>query len=120
MNIFTRFFEKFYAKDHNPETIRHQLIKAEAEIGKNVFGPVPKGVNREFFCLDRDTWVWQETVNGRTRVTKYKIKKNEIIKSVDGAQYERVSLEEAKRFANATVTYKNRVKRELYDKLSFA
>ncbi len=120
MNIFTRFFSNYFAKPDSPQEIERELIRREAEIGRTVFGPVPKGVKREFFCLDRDTWIWQETANGRMRTTKYKIKKSEIIKSVDGSQYERVHLEEAQRFAEATKTYNDRVKRELYDKLSFA
>ncbi len=120
MNLFTRFFTKYFAKPNKAEDIERELIRREAEIGRGVFGPVPKGTKREFFCLDRDTWIWQETANGRMRTTKYKVKKAEIIKSVDGSQYERVSLEEAQRFAAATKTYNERVKRELYDKLSFA
>ena len=120
MNIFTRFFTKFYSKPVTAEEIRSDLIRRESEIGRNVFGPIPDGVRREFFCLDHDTWVWHEQYAGNLQVTKYKIKKHEIIKSVDGGQYERVSIEEARRLALATQTYKTRVQRDLYDKLSFA
>ncbi len=120
MNIFTRFFTNYFAKPDSPEDIERELIRREAEIGRTVFGLIPKGVKREFFCLESDTWIWQETANGKTTTTKYRIKKKEIIKSVNGSQYERVSLEEARRFAEATKTYSKRVNRELYDKLSFA
>lgn len=120
MNIFTRFFTKFYAKPLTADEIRSDLIRRESEIGRHVFGPIPPGVRREFFCLDHDTWVWHEESRGNVQVTRYKLKKREIIKSVNGGQYERVSIEEARRLAQATQTYKTRVQRELYDKLSFA
>lgn len=120
MNIFTRFFTSYFSKPDSAEEIERELIRREAEIGRTVFGAVPRGVKREFFCLESDTWIWQETVDGVMTNTKYKIKKKEIIKSVNGSQYERVSLKEAERFAQATKTYSERVQRELYDKLSFA
>lgn len=115
MNIFTQFFTKFFAKPPLPADIERDLIRRESEIGRSIFGPVPRGVKREFFCLDEYTWIWHEEKSGAARVTKYKIKPSEIIKSVNGGQYERLSLEEARRFAQATKTYHQRINKELYN-----
>ena len=37
-----------------------QLIELESEIGRELFGPIPAGHQRDFFCLDAHTWVWHE------------------------------------------------------------
>jgi hypothetical protein len=37
-----------------------KLIRREAKIGGTIFGPVPAGHRREFFCLDEHSWVWHE------------------------------------------------------------
>ena len=38
-----------------------QLIRRESKIGSQLFGQVPSGRSREFFCLDERTWVWSES-----------------------------------------------------------
>ena len=40
--------------------IYRALLHYEAKIGGEIFGPVPQGTRREFFCLDERTWVWHE------------------------------------------------------------
>ena len=37
-----------------------ELLALESEIGSELFGEVPKGHRREFFCLDEKTWMWHE------------------------------------------------------------
>ena len=37
-----------------------ELITLESEIGSQLFGPIPEGHRREFFCLDEKTWIWHE------------------------------------------------------------
>lgn len=70
-----------------------ELIQLESEIGASLFGPVPAGNRREFFCLDRDTWIWHEewidVASGKlqTITTRYEIQPNGILKAQDGAQY---------------------------------
>ena len=118
MNIFTRFFTNFFKNPVTPEEIERDLIKRESKIGRTVFGPVPKGVKREFFCLSKHTWVWHEQKNKKTTIHRYKVKENEILKSINNAHYERVSLEEARRFSQAVTLYNQRVHDELYNKLA--
>lgn len=94
------------------------LLRHEAKIGGQLFGPVPAGGRREFFCLDRHTWVWHEEwtdKNGQQqiRTTRYDVRPNGVLKSQNG-QYSPISLAEAKHLKDAAVLYRDRVKRELY------
>jgi hypothetical protein len=118
MNIFTRFFTQYLDKTVSVEDIERDLIRRESEIGRNIFGKIPKGTKRDFFCLDENTWIWHEETDGVTKVTRYMIKPTEIIKSVNGGHYERISAVEAENFYNATKLYAQRVENSLYKNLN--
>jgi len=95
------------------------LIRKEAIIGGQLFGPVAKGGRREFFCLDPDTWVWHEEwadQNGkrRTITTRYDVRPQGVFKAQDGQPYQPLSVQEAKHFFAATKLYNKRVKYEIY------
>lgn len=94
------------------------LIRHEAKIGGRVFGPVPKNVRREFFCLDERTWVWHEEwkdASGQSHVqtTRYDIRPSGILKAQNN-RYQQVSKEEAKRLHKAAQMYQKAIKREMY------
>lgn len=94
------------------------LMRREAKIGGDVFGPIPKGHRREFFCLDEHTWVWHEEwvdQNGQlqVRTTRYDVRPDGILKSQNG-HYSQVAPAEAKRLYKAANIYATRVKNELY------
>ena len=94
------------------------LIRKEAKIGGQLFGPVPAGGRREFFCLDEHTWVWHEEwidKNGQTqiRTTRYDVRPNGILKAQNG-NYQQVKPEEAKKLYEAAKLYRQRVSNELY------
>lgn len=95
------------------------LIRREAKIGGELFGPVPEGVRREFFCLDERTWVWHEEWTDargqrQIRTTRYDVRPNGILKAQDGQNYQPVSRREAERLQSAVHAYQRRVKNELY------
>lgn len=96
------------------------FLRREAEIGGRLFGPVPKGGRREFFCLDEYTWIWHEewlNVKGerQVRTTRYDVRPTGIVKAQDGQRdYQQVSDKEAKRLIQAAHAYQKRVKQELY------
>lgn len=95
------------------------LIRREAKIGGQLFGPVPDGCNREFFCLDERTWVWHEEwfdQNGQhqSRTTRYDVRPDGILKSQSGGHYHAVQAQEALRLRQAAELYRSRVKNELY------
>ena len=95
------------------------LIRHEAKIGGQLFGPVPKGGRREFFCLDEHTWIWHEEwidQQGQRRIktTRYDIRPQGILKAQDGYQYQQISLAEADNLCEAIQVYKQRVNAEIY------
>lgn len=98
------------------------LIRHEAQIGGKLFGPVPAGGKREFFCLDRRTWVWHEEWTDeqgqhRSKTTRYDVRPNGILKAQDGSSYQYVSKEEAEHLRDAAVLYEQKVNSELYSRL---
>jgi len=95
------------------------LIRHEAKIGGQLFGSVPKGTRREFFCLDRRTWVWHEEwvdANGKeqVRTTRYDVRPDGILKAQDGQPYKMVSRDEARNLYNAAQLYRKRINNEIY------
>ena len=96
-----------------------QLIRREAKIGGTIFGPVPAGHRREFFCLDEHSWVWHEEWIDRAgikqvRNIRYDIRPNGIVKIQNGKGYTAISPTEARHLLEAAKIYCQRVKTELY------
>lgn len=108
-------------QDREAELYRN-LIRHEAKIGGTLFGPVPDGGKREFFCLDSRTWVWHEEwtdENGqhRSKTTRYDIRPNGILKAQDGNRYQYVTADEARHLRDAAHLYQKRVNKELYSRI---
>lgn len=96
-----------------------ELIRKEARLGGELFGPVPKGVRREFFCLDERTWIWHEEwtdKNGQRQIitTRYDIRTNGILKAQEGQVYRYVDREEGRRFCQAVRLYEQKMLTGLY------
>ncbi|HZM64229.1 MAG TPA: hypothetical protein VFB59_03790 [Candidatus Saccharimonadales bacterium] len=96
-----------------------ELIRQEAAIGGKLFGPVPKGGRREFFCLDEHTWVWHEEWsdgkgNHHAMTTRYDVRPHGIYKAQDGQPYRPISPQEAKHLYQAVQLYHQRVGTEIY------
>lgn len=104
--------------DREAELYRN-LIRHEAKIGGELFGPVTNGGRREFFCLDEHTWIWHEEWvddNGKRviKTTRYDVRPSGILKAQDGQHYQQVNAEEARRLLQAAQIYETRIKSELY------
>jgi hypothetical protein len=93
----------------NETAIERRLINAESQIGSRLFGPIPKGHKRQFFCLDEYTWIWYEewNDNGKHRAvtTRYEIRLNGIIKLQDGQPSQILSVTEADNLYRAAYKY---------------
>lgn len=106
-------------EDRQAELYRN-LIRHEARIGGTLFGPVPKGGRREFFCLDERTWVWHEewtdkkTGEMKSKTTRYDVRPDGILKAQEGQSYQYVTVDEAKHLYEAAKIYNQRVRAELY------
>lgn len=96
-----------------------ELIELEAEIGGKLFGPIPAGHRREFFCLDDHTWIWHEEwidENRRRQVssTRYEIHDNGILKAKDGKVYKFIEGAELRNLTLAIRLYYEAVARGIY------
>lgn len=101
------------------ENIYRNLIRSEASIGGNIFGPVPAGNRREFFCLNKHTWVWHEEWTDKSGVrqsltTRYEVRPDGILKSQGGGGYTTLNPSEARNLISAVKEYRNRTFRQLY------
>jgi len=120
MNIFTHFFSNKTKKDETrKQSILQDLMRREANLNKNIFGSVPKGVKRDFFNLDKHTWIWYEEWTDKSGkrqqlTTRYVVRQKEILKSQNGGAYFRLTTDEAKNFQKATAKYIEKAKTELY------
>jgi hypothetical protein len=87
-----------------------EAISEEAKIGGSLFGPVPEGGRREFFCLDEHTWVWhEEWTDGNSmrhaRTTRYDVRPQGILKAQDGQPYQPLSRDETQHLLYAAYRY---------------
>lgn len=102
----------------SPEEKRAEIYRALlhefAKIGGKVFGPIPKGVRREFFCLDEHTWVWHEEWTDEhkvhhARTTRYDVRPHGVFKAQDGQPYQPLSDEELVTLYQAAEAYNRAV-----------
>jgi hypothetical protein len=93
------------------------IIHYEAKIGGELFGPVPKGSRREFFCLDERTWVWHEEWKDKAGyhvvTTRYDVRPTGVYKSQGSNSYQALGSEEARNLYNAVYLYYQKVMPEL-------
>lgn len=112
MNFMPKIFPRGDQSSQN-DALDRELIRREAEIGGQLFGPVPKGRHRSFFCLDEHTWVWHEewAENGKRQslTTRYEIRPSGVLKIQGNRPYERLSKEEARHLYAATELYRQKV-----------
>lgn len=96
------------------------LIRKEAIIGGTLFGPIPKGHRREFFCLDEHTWVWHEEWvdklgHKHVLTTRYDVRPDCVVKVQNGQGYQALSPTEARNFREAVQLYYQKVTSQLYN-----
>ncbi len=111
MNLLPKIFPQ--SDDQQQAKLERQLIREEAKLGGQIFGPVAKNHRREFFCLDEHTWVWFEEwiENGQRQAvtTRYNVRPTGILKSQDGQGYQPVDREEARHLVQAADLYWKRI-----------
>ena len=96
-----------------------ELIQLESEIGRELFGPIPRGRRREFFNTDPRIWIWHEEWSdnvGRQQqlTTKYEVRDDGVWKVQPGPRYIKVEGVELNNFNKATTIYYERVARDIY------
>lgn len=95
------------------------LLREESAIGATLFGSVPKGHRREFFCLDESTWIWYEEWRDekgieRRSTVRYEIHPNGILKVSDGPRHQYLEGAELANFVEATRIYYEQAMKQVY------
>ena len=95
------------------------LLRLESEIGATLFGPIPAGHRREFFCLDATTWIWYEEWTDekgtlQQATTRYEVHDKGILKVQEGSRYQFIEGEELSHLAVAVRLYYEQVARNVY------
>lgn len=99
-----------------------KLIEMESEIGRKLFGPIPKGHRREFFCLDNKTWIWHEEYTDEATkkpvsfTTRYELQDKAVLKAQNGAKYSYLEGAELQNFLNAVEMYYDQVMHTIYQR----
>lgn len=97
-----------------------ELLQLESEIGAKLFGDIPAGHRREFFCFDDKTWIWYEewkdpkTGKQQSTTTRYEVHDKGILKVQEGARYSFIEGEELNNLVAATTMYYEQVMRGVY------
>lgn len=97
-----------------------KLIELESEIGRELFGPIPAGHRREFFCLDDKTWIWYEEWKEdsgqiQSSTTRYEVHPNGILKAQDGHTYRFIEGDELRNLHLAVRLYYEQAMRKVYN-----
>ena len=130
-NVFKKALSLITGEDSISSTLRvpkdrplkkfteRELIQLESEIGSKLFGEIPKGHRREFFCLDEKTWIWyEEWVDGAGKrhntTVRYEVHSNGILKVQEGARYSFIEGDELNNLLAAATMYYEQVARGVY------
>lgn len=108
--MFKKLFTTSDADARNAQIYRN-IIRDAAKMGGELFGPIPKGTRREFFCLDERTWVWHEewvdeSKISRVRTTRYDVRPHGIYKAQDGQPYQPLTDQEMNHLYAAVYQYR--------------
>ena len=94
-----------------------ELLSLESNIGRNIFGPIPDGTQREFFNHKNNIWIYHESCeeSGRMTTIRYEVRTDGVYKkSFQSKQYVRIESGELDNFMVATREYLRLIKRDLY------
>ncbi len=120
MSIFTQFFKSNQKTvDDFKHEARQELMRKEREVTGTIFGDLEGGTKRDFFCLNRSTWIWYEEwvdKNGQRKhmTTRYEIRPTEIVKSQNGGSYQQLSVQETRSLKKAAEAYVTTVNEKIY------
>ena len=98
---------------------RERLVNLESAVGAKVFGVLPEGHRREFFCHTPTEWFWhEEWVDeyglAKRQTVRYLISGGQVVKKQVGQPNTVLTGLELSNFLRATRKYLREVKREVY------
>lgn len=95
------------------------LLNAEAELGRTLFGPIPVGHQREFFKSKENIWIWYESFVDAAGVMqemtiRYEVRPTGVFKRYGQGKYTKIEGAELENFRTAAKNYLELVKNKLY------
>ena len=103
---------------YRPTIMRDDLINAESELGRTIFGPIPVGHQREFFQYTKNVWIWHENWKEKGKkyeiTVRYEVRRDGVYKKLQSRGYEKISGAELENFRKALHIYLKLVKEKLY------
>ena len=95
------------------------LMNAESELGRTLFGPIPAGHQREFFAAKKNVWIWHEQWTNyagevQEMTIRYEVRPTGVFKRANGGTYQKIGGEELNNFRRAAQAYLGLVKSKLY------
>ena len=95
------------------------LLNAESEIGRTLFGPIPYGHQREFFESKKNVCIWHENwldeLGAEQSITiRYEVRPTGVYKKSSGGKYVMLENEELENFMTAVRSYFELAKHQLY------
>lgn len=97
------------------------MIRREASLGATLLGPIPAGHTREFFCLDRHTWIWSEqwydqaSKSTKSMNVRYDFQPRGVLKIVDDIPRGYVKGSELTHLIETIYNYHNLVTTQIYN-----
>ena len=110
---------KFDSTRYSNKPTYDDLVNAESELGRTIFGPIPDGYQREFFMAKSNVWIWHESgrkngVNLTDMTIRYEVRPTGVYKKTTGSGYTKIEGDELENFRKATKAYLELVKSKLY------
>ncbi len=110
---------KFFARKKSYKPNRSDLINAESNLGRTLFGPIPEGHQREFFEVKRNVWIWHEGFpneqgDWQELTVRYEVRPTGVYKRVNKGKYNKIEGKELMNFRKAAIRYFDLVKTKLY------
>lgn len=101
------------------ELVEREYIDREAQLGAEVFGPVPSGRERQFFCLDKHTWIWYESWKAKkgqpsSFTVRYEVRSDGVFKRINEGSLTKLSMDELEHFDTAVRKYYENVVTKVY------
>ena len=95
------------------------LVNAESELGRTIFGPIPVGHQREFFEYRKNIWIWHESFMDASGVlqdmtVRYEVRPDGVFKRPNEGGYRKIEGVELDNFRKAARMYLDLVKAKLY------
>lgn len=106
-------------QSHSVKLSLADLINAESELGRTLFGPIPDGHQREFFESKKNVWIWHESWTDQLgklqeMTIRYEVRPTGVFKKASGGNYKKIEGAELDNFRQAARSYLNLVKTKLY------